>query len=360
MMRPLEEQLLTAPGSLPRRWQHDWSTTTSCHREALVRSLGNVPFQTSGTTSGQPATWLHTGAQLLSEVDVTLRSLPSGIDQVITTVDATSLYGYVLSILVPLRLGVPVSRAPILSDRYELPTGHTLVVTVATTWREGRALPGMPKEGRATFIHAGSLIPSRAESLVDRNPRCRLIELFGATESGLVADREYSLSGPGGAWRVVEDVVMFPGAPLPEGESRLVLESGRIGRPHGAISDDIIEITELQDWVTPVDRRRFIFAGRRDHICKPNGRALNLEMFENQLWELAPRGLDLACVPVVDRLHGEWVEVHVAADRPIVDVFDAALHQAARTLPLLPRLVTVSAIDRGPMGKVRRLRPAAA
>lgn len=332
--------------ALPKRWSADPSALALQDREQVVAALGVVGFTTSGTT-GVATTWYRTGTQLVDEARATIAALPHGIDSVITTVEPSTLYGFALGVLVPVILGVPVRREPLLLSGHRLAGAHTLVVSVAPGWRTGTALPTPNGAGEVTFVHAGSMLPTIALDVVAAASRARLVELFGTTEAGLIAARD----GGELAWSVVDDVEIFPGGDLPSGEAPLVVASRRIG----AVSpgEEPPASIRLGDWVEPVSRREFRFGGRRERIAKPNGRLVDLDALEDRVWAIAPVGIDLACVVVPDSRVGEDVVLLVAGADDDVDVLSRALRRASSELQFVPRVERVAAIDRSAMGKVR-------
>lgn len=350
--------LVRNPDLLPDGWSCRPSPGSSL-AELLGDGRGRS-FETSGSRTGCPTTWYRSPEQLAAEASITLGVLGgNSIDQVITTVEPTSLYGYALGVLTPVALGVPVRHQRVLLGDLALEPGHTLVVTVAPGWCTGPAIPPLPPGCTVTFVHAGSLLPPRARTLVDAHGETSLIELFGATEVGLIAHRvhEAHVGRDRDPWTVVDDVTMVVAHDQSPGETPLVVRSPRIASP-GSRAIRRVQHT-LGDWVLPVDERSFRFDGRRERLAKPGGRNINLDRLEATIGTLTGFRLQLACVTALDPIGGEVVVVEVEGDQTVALELEDLLRRSASALPVRPHVLAVDQILRSPMGKPRPLRLAA-
>ena len=347
--------LVQDPGSLPPGWSRTPAPGGSL--DELLSAGGGRAFETSGSRTGQPSNWWRSADQLAREAAVTVAALPDDIDRIVTTVLPTSLYGYALGILTPLELRVPVRHQQLLLRDLDLQPGHTLVVTVAPGWCTGPSLPPPPEGCEVTYVHAGSMLPPRARTLVDAHPGTRLLELFGSTETGLLATRmhERGTGSDSDPWTIVDDVELVAddhGAEVP-----LIVRSPRIGVPTQHRAPD--HQHTLGDWVTVIDDHRFRFDGRRERLAKPGGRNVDLDRLEAQICEITGFRIGLACVPAMDPEGGEVVVLEVEGDQSLAREVEGVLRLTADALPVRPRVVAVDHIVRSPMGKPRPLRLAA-
>lgn len=343
------------PGSPFRHdWAFDWSRLPrGVARELLDEQPARV-FDTSGT-SGQPKVCLRSGAQLALELEVTADLIPGVPDAVHATVNPASLYGFV-GTFIGAHLGVitvfdewGIRGTPLIGDR-------PLVFTVPASWRRlARALATARFE-HITVVHAGATLPRGVLNAIEnlgRDGRADLIDLFGATETGVIGSRQvFPVCEP--VWMTVPDTqLVFP--PVDDsGEARPTVTGPRVTPPYGRTGDPRSVL--LDDWLVPTGPRSFGFAGRRERIVKPGGHAIDLDLLEEQIGALLPM-LDTACVPVAHPELGEQVEVLVVGSPGIeVDVMRVLRRAAAHSLAFVPGSVKpVDYIPRSPMGKVRRV-----
>jgi acyl-coenzyme A synthetase/AMP-(fatty) acid ligase len=334
------------------RWAVDWPELGSVQRRRLLDSLPLRSFSTSGT-SGRSVTWLRTGEQLRTELAVTRALLPTSIDAVCTTVNPSTLYGYV-GLLLGLELGVPTVYDEWALSGDAIGGRHPLIVTVPPSWSNlFPSLVASPTK-EATFVHAGSRLPSLALDVLNAiRPRDELIELFGSTETGLIAHRR-AWPPPGARWwELVGDVKLGKGrVDHGCGEEELVVTSSRVGIPDGESATSTVA---TGDWIVR-QGRGFYFEGRRSSRCKPGGRPVDLDDLEDRIASVLGTS-HLMCVPVEHARLGEHIELLLVSNRSSDshEVLDR-LRRAALTIPIVPCAVrTVDHIDRSPMGKIRRI-----
>lgn len=356
-MRLAAEELVRDPGAVQDRWS--WTPGTDHSLHELLQASGGRAFETSGSGTGVPSTWWRSPDQLAQEAAVTVAALPDGIDSVVTTVAPTSLYGFALGVLTPIELRVPVRHCPVLLRDLDLEPGHTLVVTIAPGWTTGPVLPPPPPGCTVTFVHAGSMLPPRARTLVDAHEAVTLMELFGSTETGLLATRTHTAGSRNDSdpWTVVDDVLILSTDSPTGNEVPLSVRSPRIGS--ALPTDEPPERHTLGDWVTPISEREFCFHGRRERVTKADGRRVDLDLLEAQIGKLTDFQLSVACLPALDPVGGEVVVLEVEGDDAVARELELLLRRCAPTLPVRPRVVAVDQILRSPMGKPRPLRPAA-
>ncbi|MER8184453.1 AMP-binding protein [Kitasatospora sp. NPDC094015] len=300
-----------------------------------VRLAGpEVEFTTSGST-GEPQRWLRTEQQIEAEAGL-LAALcaADGVDGVISYAPPRHLYGHLLSLAVPRLLGVPCLQA-----------GLTVPLTrAAADWRRpliaavpaafavlARSLPRLAAAERITLVHSSAVLPPAAlELLAALGERARLVELFGATETGLIATRT---GGDGdGDWTLAEDTDFAPDGPEPgpDGVRRLRITGPRLARRPEQPAPTAAETGDLVSVVGP---RTFRWHGRGGRLVKINGVRVDLDLVTARLCAAVP-GVAITCRPEPDPLRGEWYAVHAGTDDPGLL---AALREAVRLLPAAER-----------------------
>jgi len=214
-----------------------------------------------------------------------------------------------------------------------------------------RQADGLSCYEHVTIVHSTAILPPAGRRLLQRltPERLTLVELFGSTETGLVAVRKNSATDAD-PWELAPDVEAL--SPTAGHEVSLCL-----GSPRLAFDDRGNQLSEwrLDDVVRFTTPRHFVFEGRGSVLVKVNGKRVHLARVEHLIRDAVPC-LDLACVPAKDELRGEGYDVLIVQDpqRPV------SATEARRTcravlrdigLPRSIRLVT--AIARTSTGKVR-------
>jgi len=336
-------------------WSVDWSEYAPQEREELFEKLIPlwVGFHTSGHT-GLPQLWFRQRQQLLAEI-LLLRRLCSEetVDGIITFAPVHHIYGCLCSVLLPLFLGVPVWFHPIEHPAFITHTelAHPLYIAIpATLTYLEHELRTLETYQHITVVHSTALLSLRGNHLVEKLfPKLRLIELFGSTETGLVATRVQPTTKDG-CWSLADDVTF---ASVPDDlaqEVPLEIESSRIAWNQ---EGNTFSTWKLDDLIYMVDQRTFRFDGRRNHLVKVNGQRIHLGYIEEILRQVL-HCQDLACVIVPDMVRGENFDVLVVPneDTPLLgDVkricFEALAHQVH------PRNVSiVQHIPRSATGKL--------
>jgi long-chain acyl-CoA synthetase len=151
---------------------------------ALDRYAARVSFRTSGST-GRPRTFGHTLAALQEEVAF-FAGLLGDRHRVIAAVPSHHIYGFLFTVLLPVRLGVPV-----LDSRQDWPG------TVVAQLRPGDLVVGHPAFWAAVSraaphswptdivgMTAGALCPVETVTAVTEAGVARLLHIYGASETG--------------------------------------------------------------------------------------------------------------------------------------------------------------------------------
>ena len=285
-----------------------------------------LEFRTSGTT-GTPERWLRTGGQIRAEARLLARlCVPTGADGLVCCAPPHHLYGHLMGRAVPKELGLPCRGLALTESPAPALAGwrRAVIAAVPASFAQlARSLPALAALEELVIVHSTAVLPPAAhELLAALGTRARLVELLGATETGLVAYRPHAERTE---WTLADDVQLDP--PLAPGAAgTLAVRSGRLARrpdmPYPAA-------TELDDVVRMVDERTFHWLGRRSRLVKVNGRRVHLEAVEAHLREAAP-GVALSCRPERDGLRGEWFSVVVGDAEPEAL---GALRVASRRLP---------------------------
>jgi acyl-coenzyme A synthetase/AMP-(fatty) acid ligase len=262
-----------------------------------------LEFRTSGTT-GEPERWLRTADQIRAEARLLARlCVPADADGLVCSAPLHHLYGHLMGRAVPEALDLPCRPLALTESPAPALAGwrRAVIAAVPASFAQlARSLPALAALEELVIVHSTAVLPPAASRLLAAlGPRARLVELLGATETGLVAFRAEHR-----AWTLADDVRLHPRL-TPGTVGSLAVRSGRLARRPGAPFPAAIE---LGDVVRVVDERTFHWLGRRSRLVKVNGRRLDLGAVEARLREAAP-GVGLSCRPERDALRGEWFTV---------------------------------------------------
>jgi acyl-coenzyme A synthetase/AMP-(fatty) acid ligase len=148
-----------------------------------------------------------------------------------------------------------------------------------------------------------------ARRVADGHAPVKLHELFGSTETGLVATREVS-GRHDPPWELARDVT-FAEPPTTVRPVRLAVAGPRLARPPGRPRPARHTLT---DEVEPLDDRRFRLVGRSTRLIKLGGRRVDLDAVEASLRHVLDCR-DLACAGLRDDLRAESYELLVVPHR---------------------------------------------
>jgi acyl-coenzyme A synthetase/AMP-(fatty) acid ligase len=354
---------LTAPRITDHPWLVRWDRVDGDVGDLVSALLpDHVDLPTSGTT-GTSRPWRRTREQLWAEAGLLADLLaPARPEAVLAFAPPRHLYGALVSVLVPARLGLPAWYRPSLFGPLP-PPGQRRWAVMAIPWVFSLLLQQLRWVAAAeevAIVHSTAMLPGTATDLLRAaGPgRVSIVEIFGSTETGGIATRRWP---PGDRpWELFDDVHLVAGPEAEAGaepsggaEVPLVVRSPRLAAEPGRPP---LDTWEMDDLVVPVDGRRFRFLGRRSRLVKVNGRRVNLDEAERSLRSVI-RCADLALVPVADAMIGEHVDLLVVPEPgtagPDVDIAAVRSHLGVR-----PRRVHVlERIERTANGKLRRVRP---
>ncbi len=338
-----------------RPYRLAWSREADGLRHEIFEQKlpSRIGFATSGHT-GASRSWIRDREQLRAEVDL-LRTIlrTDSVDAVITFAPAHHLYGFLLSFVLPMLEGIDVRFWPMTLQhpvRFENVSRPLFVTVPSALMRLNRQARGLASYESVTVVHSTAVLPAAGRSLMaKRVTDLRLVELFGSTETGLVASRANSGSDAD-PWDLAPDVDVVRPAMGQEGGLRL--RGPRLAFDEGGVR---LDEWDMDDSVRLLDDRRFVFEGRDSLLVKVNGRRVYLDRVEDLLRAVIPCK-DLACIPARDRLRGEGFDLLIVPrpDRPL-SVADARRLCRPRLRGIgQPRMVSlVQGIPRTATGKLR-------
>jgi acyl-coenzyme A synthetase/AMP-(fatty) acid ligase len=300
----------------------------------LTRRPGQQPeeyaFATSGST-GEPVVWLRSRDQV--EYEAGLLATACGAedaDGVVCFAPPTHLYGHLMGIALPRQLGLPGRLVRLTQPLRWAFAGLRRPVVAAMPGAVAaltHSLPTLRRLDRLVLVHGSSVLtPATVRLLAELGRRARLVDLFGSTETGLVATRHAADA----VWSPAPDVTLHTEV----GTGRLVVASPRIAhRPGTPAQTEAV----LEDVVTLHPDGTFRWVGRASRLLKVNGRRVYLDQVEATLRAAVPDAVT-RCEPDRDPQRGEWFDVVVdSTGRRGV----RAVERACQALPAYqrPRLV---------------------
>jgi long-chain acyl-CoA synthetase len=185
----LAEALQFMKSERPERLQEmnsitDWIAEA---RRCLWAGSGGIGFRTSGST-GKRKFVIHEFDDLAQEIE-SLASIFSDRSRVVSVVAGHHIYGFLFTVLLPLRLGVTVVDA----RAHASPTMRTilnpgdLLVAFPTYWQ---SLAGSRWPEDVTGVTSGAPCSRELGEVLYANGLGRLVDVYGSTETGGIAWRE--------------------------------------------------------------------------------------------------------------------------------------------------------------------------
>ncbi len=240
---------------------------------------------TSGST-GQPTAHRKTWGQLLASNarnHAVLAHVLGDRFQIIATVPSQHMYGLEMSVLLPLGSEVSVAcerpffAADVVACIESLPTPRTLVTTPLHLRALLDADIAIPQLN--AIVSATAPLPYELACAVEERTGAAVIELFGSTETCVIAHRHPAQEQ---AWTLHDDVEMYA---QPDGT--------RISAPW--LPDDVL----LADLLEQPDPRHFHLRGRHADQLEIAGKRASLSDINRRL--LAMPGVEDAAVVQLDR-----------------------------------------------------------
>ncbi len=221
---------------------------------------------TSGSTGApkpNPKTWgslsasTALNAALLQEV---CRGNDGTRASIVATVPAQHMYGLEMSVLLPLlgEMAVhsarPLFPVDIVHALLEVPSPRLLVTTpvhLRALLRSGEALPGL-----AAIVSATAPMPAELASEAEQRYGAPVIEVFGSTESCVIAHRRAARDEP---WQLYADV-----------ELKQQPDGTLVNAPYFTAPVLLADIVEL------LPHRRFVLSGRNSDLLEIAGKRASL------------------------------------------------------------------------------------
>jgi acyl-coenzyme A synthetase/AMP-(fatty) acid ligase len=201
---------------------------------------------------------------------------------VVATVPAQHMYGLELSVLLPLRsraaihTGQPFFPADIAAALRTVPAPRLLVTTPVHLRALLREAPELPE--LSVIVSATAPLDADLAASAERRYATRVIEVFGSTETCVIAHRRAAAAEP---WQLYEQISMHP---QPDGT---LVEAPYFSAP-----------TLLQDIVELLPEHRFTLRGRNSDLLEIAGKRASLGDLTHRL--LAIPGVEDGVVLALD------------------------------------------------------------
>lgn len=164
----------------------DW--VSECRQ--LLRGGGSaIGFRSSGSDSA-PRLLVHEVTALAQEIEF-LAERFAGAGRIVSFTPAHHIYGFLFTVLLPLRLEVPTldARAHSVASLQSLLCEGDLLIAFPTLWEAAaQAPPRWP--GRVVGVTSGAPCDPHASAALRASGLASLVEVYGSTETGGVAWRE--------------------------------------------------------------------------------------------------------------------------------------------------------------------------
>jgi hypothetical protein len=237
------------------------------------------------------------------------------VDGIVSYAPATHLYGHLFSVSLPALLGVECRHLTLTEPAtaafagLRRPLVAALPASLGHLRRSRAALAGVR---RLTLVHSTAAAPAGyRQAVAALGTPVHFVELFGSTETGLVASR----SGVDATdWVLAPDVTPVDAGQPATGPVPLVVRSPRLARRPGAGRPEQWATGDLVTWTGP---RTFRWQRRGVDLVKVNGRRVWTGALLAELSTVAP-GVRLSTRAEHDPLRGEWFTVLVHTDDPAI------------------------------------------
>jgi acyl-coenzyme A synthetase/AMP-(fatty) acid ligase len=312
----------------------------------LVGDLGTLCLHTGGTT-GQPRAWRRPLSSLYLEADVLASHLGlCGQDRILATVSPLHIYGFMMSVLLPLRVGAQVARWSAYYPREVESSlrdqGCTVLVTTPPHLRIlSRGL--RVSDAFRLAVSSGSMLGHPDALRFHSETASPIVEVYGSTETGVVATRCRArgeaawIPARGVDWRIEQDRLWVRSPFLSES---LAVDSEGYTRTGDRATVAAADVTA----------DGFILHGRVDGVVKVASVRVDVGGVEERIRGLA--GVRDACVitHAVDGLRENVLLAAVVYDGP-VETLKRTLQQVLPPVECPRRVVLVNRLPTSPPGK---------
>jgi acyl-coenzyme A synthetase/AMP-(fatty) acid ligase len=303
--------------------------------DAQIVAIGFTSGST-GAPKAHPKTWA--GLCASSALNAERLCAHDAAPNLVATVPPQHMYGLELSILLPLRsaaaihCGQPFFPADIAAALAALPAPRLLVTTPIHLHALLAAEPELPP--LAGIVSATAPLDPALAAQAERRYATRVIEIFGSTETCVIAHRRAAQDAP---WQ------LHPGVRLRPQPDGTLVEAPHLNAP--VLLQDIVELLTSQ---------QFILRGRNGDLLEIAGKRASLGDLNRRLLAI-PGVVDGVIFPLDPDARGVR---RLAALVVAPDVSEAAIRQglcAAVDPVFLPRpLRRVAALPRNATGKLPR------
>jgi len=256
----------------PRLLLPDW------HARVAAAALPDIDAEhvvaigfTSGST-GQPKANAKTWGGFCASTALNAQLLcGERAPNIVATVPPQHMYGLELSVLLPLRsaasihAGLPFFPADIAHALAEVPAPRVLVTTPVHLRALLRESPDLPPLD--TIVCATAPLDAELAQAAEARYGARLVEVFGSTETCVIAHRRTAADAP---WQLYDGVTLQP---QPDGT---LVEAPHFAGP-----------TLLQDVVEMLPARQFVLRGRNSDLLEIAGKRASLGDLNRRLLALS-------------------------------------------------------------------------
>lgn len=315
---------------------HDWRIPAD--RLAMIGFTSG----STGTPSANPKTWgalAHTNAANLRALADLFEGARASI---VATVPPQHMYGMEMSVLMPLRgpfavhPGRPFFPADVARALDQAPAPRLLVTTPVHL----RALleGGVELSALAAIVTATAPLPVELARAAEARFACEVRELFGATETCVIAQRRTAREE---AWHLYDDVTLHPHT---DGTH---VERASLAAP--VLLADLLEHVD--------DGRGFLLRGRQADLLEIAGKRASLGDLTRRLQQI-PGVRDAAMLQLDADAETGGVRRLIAFVSAPASLDDAtilaALREASDPVFLPRRIVRIDALPRNDTGKLPR------
>ncbi|HXP98094.1 MAG TPA: AMP-binding protein, partial [Telmatospirillum sp.] len=233
----------------------------------LATDEPSLHFFTSGSSGGAKCVTKTLG-MMERELSVLDSLWPGEVGAVLATVSHQHLYGLTFKIFRPLATGCPFTTE--IHELWEtllaaLPPGATVISSPAHLGRLGGIAPLTKGLWTRRILSAGAPLSAAAAAQAASILGCLPTEIFGSTETGVVATR-HQLRGE-------EPWSLLPGVEMKtDGDGRLSVRAPHIGAGWLLTADRVAAVS-----------KGFRFLGRVDQVVKVEGKRIDLRDVEQAL-----------------------------------------------------------------------------
>lgn len=303
-------------------------------------------FFTSGS-SGFPLGAFKSRENLDAEVSVLVQSLEKyKIKKVVVTVPFVHIYGVLVGLLLPMKMGVSlVIKEDFLP--YELleeaKSGHTLIVTTPVFIKALSRLTESLRMPNNVFISSTGPLHKDDVISFEKKFSTNLMQLFGSTETGGIASKLHANE----SWKTLNKVK------ISTNEDKLQVSSPFISKY--LLDKEIKKIDTMfqtQD-IVEINEEGFVLLGRSNKIIKIAGKRISSALLETTL-ETLPN-VEVAVVELVykkELLRSEQVLITLQAKEHISQqAIKDKISECYGVLTIPFKLVYVEKIKHSAMGK---------